>query len=48
MADQRHNRRDESRFRNRLLPRLSYKKLKADTYDLLCFVNNSKWTPMIL
>ncbi|SLM31555.1 hypothetical protein MTBBW1_350046 [Desulfamplus magnetovallimortis] len=26
MADHRHNRKDESRFRNRLLPRLSYKK----------------------
>ncbi|SLM32907.1 hypothetical protein MTBBW1_810005 [Desulfamplus magnetovallimortis] len=26
MADDRHNRRDESRFKNRMLPRLSYKK----------------------
>ncbi|SLM29996.1 hypothetical protein MTBBW1_2030086 [Desulfamplus magnetovallimortis] len=33
MADSRHNRRDESRFKTRLLPRLSYKgcmKLSAD------------------
>ncbi|SLM27989.1 hypothetical protein MTBBW1_1210029 [Desulfamplus magnetovallimortis] len=26
MADSRHNRKDESRFKNRLLPRLSYKR----------------------
>ncbi|SLM32701.1 hypothetical protein MTBBW1_80039 [Desulfamplus magnetovallimortis] len=28
MADDRHNRRDESRFKNRILPRLSYKKIE--------------------
>ncbi|SLM28287.1 hypothetical protein MTBBW1_1300027 [Desulfamplus magnetovallimortis] len=39
MADDRHNRRDESRFKNRMLPRLSYK-LKFDTYDLVSLVNS--------
>ncbi|SLM29171.1 hypothetical protein MTBBW1_170011 [Desulfamplus magnetovallimortis] len=30
MADDSHNRKDESRFKNRLLPRLSYKTAMAD------------------
>ncbi|SLM27694.1 hypothetical protein MTBBW1_1070010 [Desulfamplus magnetovallimortis] len=30
MADDRHNRKDESHFKNRLLPRLSYKTYMAD------------------